>query len=584
MADGIRFKTGYVASPISYSNLGREAGKSVGDSLRVIEQERQRRSALTDQQFGFSKTAQELVPSAINERYRSGAQMLLNNLQSTAAQAKLAPTQENLSAFQIAKQEYNDFKNLAVSVSSMNNQTVANIRKNAVRGMVGTSEENLALFNQYNTVPQYSLVNGRLTVMQDGQPVAWRDSNIGDINDVFVPQIQAPETEYASNTLSDSLFSSKFSAEVDSYQQTSGRGFFTGQINEELLNANVTQSINNKIATRPDALKTIAYEAHKRNNLPMQDQLTTEDLDDALVAYNPAAHAIKVGGKAISSGSLNAQGQFVFDVSDEDLANSDLSAEEKQQADMWRVAVGQYYEEVGLNIRNRMPKKDQTAAEQRFVLQQKRADERDAARTQAAVDKATQEAQEDAAEARLEAEGEVREQLATAPGLQRSEEGYVMAVGNATDYTIPGPEGNIVVTKVKYNDSGAVTGYEIKDVGQDITEILLNEEYTEEEKNRRIQQAMAGTRSQTVDVTDDRFGDITNSLKNKDVATSRQPPRTLDELAARKIRAHQEGQIGDGVLGGRGMGTVSFDEEGNVVIGGDSEIDLDEIYEQETAG
>ena len=584
MADGIRFKTGYVASPISYSNLGREAGKSVGDSLRVIEQERQRRSALTDQQFGFSKTAQELVPSAINERYRSGAQMLLNNLQSTAAQAKLAPTQENLSAFQIAKQEYNDFKNLAVSVSSMNNQTVANIRKNAVRGMVGTSEENLALFNQYNTVPQYSLVNGRLTVMQDGQPVAWRDSNIGDINDVFVPQIQAPETEYASNTLSDSLFSSKFSAEVDSYQQTSGRGFFTGQINEELLNANVTQSINNKIATRPDALKTIAYEAHKRNNLPMQDQLTTEDLDDALVAYNPAAHAIKVGGKAISSGSLNAQGQFVFDVSDEDLANSDLSAEEKQQADMWRVAVGQYYEEVGLNIRNRMPKKDQTAAEQRFVLQQRKADERDAARTQAALDKATQEAQEDAAEARLEAEGEVREQLATAPGLQRSEEGYVMAVGNATDYTIPGPEGNIVVTKVKYNDSGAVTGYEIKDVGQDITEILLNEEYTEEEKNRRIQQAMAGTRSQTVDVTDDRFGDITNSLKNKDVATSRQPPRTLDELAARKIRAHQEGQIGDGVLGSRGMGTVSFDEEGNVVIGGDSEIDLDEIYEQETAG
>ncbi len=536
------------------------------------------------QQFGFSKTAQELVPSAINERYRSGAQMLLNNLQSTAAQAKLAPTQENLSAFQIAKQEYNDFKNLAVSVSSMNNQTVANIRKNAVRGMVGTSEENLALFNQYNTIPQYSLVNGRLTVMQDGQPVAWRDSNIGDINDVFVPQIQAPETEYASNTLSDSLYSSKFSAEVDSYQQASARGFFTGQINEELLNANVTQSINNKIATRPDALKTIAYEAHKPNNLPMQDQLTTEDLDDALVAYNPAAHAIKVGGKAISSGSLNAQGQFVFDVSDEDLANSDLSAEEKQQADMWRVAVGQYYEEVGLNIRNRMPKKDQTAAEQRFVLQQQKADERDAARTQAALDKATQEAQEDAAEARLEAEGEVREQLATAPGLQRSEEGYVMAVGNATDYTIPGPEGNIVVTKVKYNDSGAVTGYEIKDVGQDITEILLNEEYTEEEKNRRIQQAMAGTRSQTVDVTDDRFGDITNSLKNKDVATSRQPPRTLDELAARKIRAHQEGQIGDGVLGGRGMGTVSFDEEGNVVIGGDSEIDLDEIYEQETAG
>lgn len=584
MADGIRFKTGYVASPISYSNLGREAGKSIGDSLRVIEQERQRRSALTDQQFGFSKTAQELVPSAINERYRSGAQMLLNNLQSTAAQAKLAPTQENLSAFQIAKQEYNDFKNLAVSVSSMNNQTVANIRKNAVRGMVGTSEENLALFNQYNTVPQYDLVNGRLTIMQDGQPVAWRDSNIGDINDVFVPQIQAPETEYASNTLSDSLYSSKFSAEVDSYQQTSGRGFFTGQINEELLNANVTQSINNKIATRPDALKTIAYEAHKRNNLPMQDQLTTEDLDDALVAYNPAANSIKVGGKAISSGSLNAQGQFVFDVSDEDLANSDLSAEEKQQADMWRVAVGQYYEEVGLNIRNRMPKKDQTAAEQRFVLQQQKADEREAARTQAAVDKATQEAQEDAVEARLEAEGEVREQLATAPGLQRSEEGYVMAVGNATDYTIPGPEGNIVVTKVKYNDSGAVTGYEIKDVGQDITEILLNEEYTEEEKNRRIQQAMAGTQSQTVDATDDRFGDITNSLKNKDVATSRQPPRTLDELAARKIRAHQEGQIGDGVLGGRGMGTVSFDEEGNVVIGGDSEIDLDEIYEQETAG
>ena len=246
MADGIRFKTGYVASPISYSNLGREAGKSIGDSLRVIEQERQRRSALTDQQFGFSKTAQELVPSAINERYRSGAQMLLNNLQSTAAQAKLAPTQENLSAFQIAKQEYNDFKNLAVSVSSMNNQTVANIRKNAVRGMVGTSEENLALFNQYNTIPQYSLVNGRLTVMQDGQPVAWRDSNIGDINDVFVPQIQAPETEYASNALSDSLYSSKFSAEVDS---------FSKQVDEDSLRVKSMKSCSMRTSRNPSTTR-----------------------------------------------------------------------------------------------------------------------------------------------------------------------------------------------------------------------------------------------------------------------------------------------------------------------------------------
>ncbi len=584
MADGIRFKTGYVASPISYSNLGREAGKSIGDSLRVVEEERRRQSALTDRQFGLSKTSQELVPSAINERYRGGAQMLLNNLQSTAAQAKLNPNQENLSAFQIAKQEYTDFKNLAVSVSSMNNQTVASVRKNAVRGMVGTSDENLALFNEYNTVPQYSLVNGRLAVMQDGQPVAWRDSNIGDINDVFVPQIQAPETEYASNTLSDSLYTSKFAAEVDSYQQVSGRGFFTGQINDELLNANITQSINNKVATRPDSLKTIAYEAHKRNNLPMQDTLATEDLDDALVAYDPAANNLKVGGKRIASGALNAQGQFVFDVNDEDLANSGLSAEEKQQADMWRVAVGQYYEEIGLNIRNRMPKKDQTAAEQRFVLQQQKADEREAARTQSAVDKATQEAQEDAAEARLEAEGEVREQLATAPGLQRSEEGYVMSVGNATDYTIPGPEGNIVVTKVRYNDSGAVTGYEIKDVGQDIAQILLDDQYTDEEKNRRIQQAMAGTRAQSIEQTDDRFEDITGSLRNKDVATSRQPPRVLDELAARKIRAHQEQQIGDGALGARGIGTVSFDDEGNVVIGGDSEINIDDIYEEETSG
>lgn len=575
--DGERFKTGYVARPISYSELGRQAGERIGDSLRAMQQEKARAAAAMDQAMGFSKTGQEVVPGALNQRYRQGAQLLLDELQTAAAAAKLAPTGENLAAFQRAKQDYNEFKDMAVAVSAQNNQTVQQIRSGGVRGMVGTAEENLALFDEYNKVPEYSIVDGQLVVMEGGRPVGWRETAVGDINNVFIPQIQAPESEHTSDLVAGQIFESKIAAEVDSYQIQNNEGYRTGELDLESLNMNITQSINNRLETRPDALKAIAYEAHKRHNLPMQDQLTTQDLDDALIAYKPEAHGLKVGEELISMGALDAEGNFVFNVSDEDLAGSSLSAEEKRSAMAWREAVSEYYEGVALQIRNRVPKKDESNIQRRNELSQRRQDDAALRRAQGAEDEAAE-------KARLERQQEVQEMYDMAPGLRRNGENYVMSVGNYGDYTVPGQNGNVVVTDVTYDANGNVVAYQVKDAGSTIAEIAANPEMSPEEKAQAIQAAMAGQTSRTVTRTDEEFAAVQGSLENKDVSSTRIPPRDIDALAAQKIRAREEGRIGDNIVGSRGVGRLSFDEDGRAVIGAtDDEVDLDAVYEQEVA-
>lgn len=581
--DGERFKTGYVARPISYSELGRKAGERIGDSLRVMQQEKARAAAAMDQAMGFSKTGQEVVPGALNQRFRQGAQLLLDELQTAAAAAKLAPSGENLAAFQRAKQDYNEFKDMAVAVSSQNNQTVQQIRSGGVRGMVGTAEENLALFDEYNKVPEYSVVDGQLVVMEDGRPVAWRETTVGDISNVFIPQIQAPESEHTSDLLAGQIFDSKIAAEVDSYQIQNNEGYRTGELDLESLNMNITQSINNRLETRPDALKAIAYEAHKRHNLPMQDQLTTQDLDDALIAYKPEAHGLKVGEELISMGALDAEGNFVFNVSDEDLAGSNLSAEEKRSAMAWREAVSEYYEGVALQIRNRVPKKDESNIQRRNELSQRRQEENARRRTQGNLDAANE-------EARLEAQQEIQGMYDMAPGLRRTVVGgvddaeYTMSVGNYGDYTVPGQNGNIVVTNVTYDERGNVIRYEVRDAGYEVGEIAMNPEMSPEEKAQAIQVAMAGQNSRIITRTDEDFAAVQGALENKDVSSTRIPPSDVDALAAEKIRAREEGRIGDNIVSSRGVGRVSFDEDGRAVIGAtDDEVDLDEVYEQEVA-
>ena len=74
-----RFKTGYLGDRVSYSDIGRQAGESIGQSLQQIQEKRKQRQVELDSRMGFTKAQQANLPAGLSSRYASMGQLLLND-------------------------------------------------------------------------------------------------------------------------------------------------------------------------------------------------------------------------------------------------------------------------------------------------------------------------------------------------------------------------------------------------------------------------------------------------------------------------------------------------------------------------
>lgn len=369
MADGQRFKTGYVGPAIDFAAMG----QSVADNLRLaydrkIEQER-RRKIERNQVYGFNKALQETVPGQINNMFREGAQKALDDLQTKSAKAYETGNPEDISAYQNAKAEYSAFKDIAVAKSAVNNQTRAGIIGGTIEGLTGTREEQLAAFAEYDNA-DYEVVEGKLMVYnQDGVLEYWRQSDIADVNKLYIPQMQWAGTNYMPENVGSDIYESLLAARADQLQMRE-KGYAVGQLNDSEAYGLIGEDLQARLQLRgPELLEAIQAVGYKALRKPTPGvELSEKDIADAAKLYSEdLIFGLELqDGRNAATGSFNERGEWVFDVKDEELSGNQITGGDLTLNA--RKSLKIFLEQTARRAYNLIPVSDETAALRRQNL------------------------------------------------------------------------------------------------------------------------------------------------------------------------------------------------------------------------
>jgi len=326
MAEGTRFKTGFVGAPVSFGEMGRQISEDITNTAQLIQNDRRVRQNQLNQTMGFTKALEESVPAGVGEKYRVGAQTLLDRYQEAATKAYQSGNPDDIARYQQLKGEFIQFKNISSAKSALDGQTRLGIANGTIKNLSGSTEETLADFEQYNTADyRWNEATGMLEVSVNGQYVDWKTSNIADMNDVYVPQMKWQGTEYVPETVGQDIYETLLSQKQETYQVRK-LGYATGEVDEAAIFSDINDEINNRLTTRgPELLEAMQAWGYKNIRVPGKTELTERDFAEAQAFYTEAElfdteYPTGVNaGKSLTSGNINEEGKWVFDVTDEEL-------------------------------------------------------------------------------------------------------------------------------------------------------------------------------------------------------------------------------------------------------------------------
>ena len=369
MAEGTRFKTGYLAPSVSYAQIGKEMGESIRLSIQDIYDRNEQRRARLNATYGLTKAMEEAVPAGVAAKYRQGGQMLLEKMQDASARAYQTQNQSDVDEYLRLKGEFVQFRNIASAKSAMDGQTRNAIASGSYANLSGTVEENLQLYNQYNQADYtWDDATGTLQVSVGDGYVDWKQSNIANMDDVFIPQTLWAGTDYMPENVGQDIYESLLSGKEDILQVRDERNYAVGAIDSEQAYSLISENITSRLRTRtPEMLEAIQAVGYKTINRPHSAELSQKDIADAAELYNGAVmfDTVLPDGRNISSGKLNANGEWVFDVSDEELkANGDYDNEMRDTRNALKV----YLESAAERAYNLINVKDETAVSRRQAM------------------------------------------------------------------------------------------------------------------------------------------------------------------------------------------------------------------------
>ena len=389
MAEGQRFKTGYLPGRTSYSALGAAIGDDIAKSVQALQQEREQKQQRLNQQLGFTDALKESAPAGLNGKYRDGAQKLLEAYQSAATKAYNTGNQADVAEYQRLKGEFVEFKNIAAAKSAMNNQTRNNIMTGNVKGMLGTREQNLAAFKEYDVAEYQMGDDNQLKVLVGGEYVDWKQSNITDMNDLFMPSIAWEGTEYMPEKIGASIYANNLKAKETGYQVTDRKGFSTGEVKVADIYNDIQEDLDARVdIRRGESTEAIAAVGYKVLNKPATDQLSEADLQAAEEMYTQdAIYESMPDGRRMTQGRFDEEGNYVFDISDEEIKQTfgGMSTVYTRGRNAFKA----YYEESARTAFNLVPKVDQSGKRKQQDREESRQDERFERQLQAQLDKAT---------------------------------------------------------------------------------------------------------------------------------------------------------------------------------------------------
>ena len=486
---------------------------------RALRQEKRAEDRYNEQLYGYTKTAMETTPSAVGGWAVEGLQLSLDEYQRAATQHRLDPTEENSQRFQQAKAQYEKLKNVSTAKFALNSKTMNSVRSGNMKNLAGGVQRAEEMWEDYSQAPQWVLSeDGKLMVVGDGGLTDWNTTRYATTDDVFVPQVRAEETPFASSEYSKTLFDESYNAKRRSYTVTNAEGFALGELDSERLFSDVGNSITDRIRTNPQMLRQMAFEQWKRDN-PGKDYMTEADQQAALATYNPGLAQRSIDGESISTGKLNAEGRFVFNVTDAQIdANKDMNSEQKRAMKQWREATAGYYEATAQGIAGRMEPVDQRAELAR--LNQSRANAQ--------------------ADAEADQQKAINESLGATYAVNEREGGYAVSLPARDNVRVDlrGP-GRVNVSQILYDPQGNSVGYRTS-VRNDVVQAALEQAGSDEDR-AQILEFFNAYRDRVVTADDPEFEAINLSVVNDDKVAGR-----LQYVPA-KIYSHSQGVYTDGL-------------------------------------
>ena len=468
-----------------------------------------------EQLYGYTKNASEAAPTGVGGWAVEGLQMALDEFQRASTQHKLEPTSENLQSFQQAKAQYEQLKNISTAKFAMNSQTITNVRGGKINNLAGGVALAEQQWDDYSQAPEWVMgEDGKLSVVtparqgvdENGMPMEvspagltdWRSTRWGSLDDVYVPSIKAEETAFSSPTFSKTLFDETFNAKKKAYTKLNSEGLGLGELEAEPLYGDITDAISDRVRTNPQMYRQMAFEQWKRDN-PGKDYMTEADQQAALSTYDQRLVNTAINRESISSGRLNENGEFVFNVSEGQIdAIPTMNSEQKRAMKQWRTAVGGYYESMAQGIAGRMEPVDQRDTIAR--LNQNRANAQ--------------------AEAEAEQEASVNEALGATYAVGEREGGYSVSLPVSDNVRVDlGGPGRVNVSQILYDPQGKVVGYKTI-VRSNVIQSALEAANSPEER-QRIEAFFEPYKDNTILSGTPAFDAIGLSLRNDEEITAR---------------------------------------------------------------
>ena len=367
MSEGTRFKTGFLPARTSFTSLGMKLGEDIAESVQAIQNERLVKQHRLNTTMGFTKALDEAVPAGLTGKYNSGAQKLLDAYQEAATKAYRTGNQADVDEYQRLKADFVEFKNISTAKSALDNQTRLSIAQGNYKNLSGTIEQNLADYDAHASAEyRFDDVTRELQVKTENGFVPWRTSNIGDLNDVFVPKTLWQGTEYMPENMGNAIYEDVLKARELTYQNRTDFGFADGTLNEASVYADIDANLQSKFAVRgSEMMEAIAVTGYKNLQKPGATQLTESDLSEAGVLYNEQEIFVDIPDVGnIGTGKLSSTGEWVFDVSDEQIQEGmtkmNMGAVARQYIER-RKAIKLYMEESATKAFNLVQRDNQIA-------------------------------------------------------------------------------------------------------------------------------------------------------------------------------------------------------------------------------
>ena len=551
---GTRFKTGYLADRVSFSEMGAKAGAEIAASLDLIQQRRQQRQVELDTRLGLTKAQQASLPSGLSTRYAKTGQLLLDDMQEKAALAFATGTPNAVAAYTNAKSEYIDLINIATPVSSTEKTVMDNVAIGNFDNAVGTIPEIQSEYAVHDSGEPVRMDDGRIGFKKGDQaPVYWRDSVLNDTRAAFVPSIKFEGSDYLVAPLADSMYNDFFANSQGLYQlKFEGTDFQTGELNLDKLYEDVAGMLDKINIAHPNKTgEAISIHGYKINLAPNKRELSQQDVLDARKIYPPEAYGPDA---SFLQGNFNEDGEYVFTVDIEPFFENpnQYMEDDVKLIRSAREAKKSYYEGIAGIIADRIGRDDESG--------------KYAAALEAEA-MAIAEAQAEAVAADTEAQAEY---YAQTPALTASTPGtgdpqYMMEVGADSRYQMTIEGRGMAIEQIIFSPTGEEIAYRVSatrtrnenlqaliDSGEDpaaAQEIIDN--WFAKYDNRYIALSGQGAEDTTT------FLKIKTGLNNGIYESGNKPSSQNQRLLAReKIIRHQAGTLQEGMLGLVGMGSV----------------------------